>query len=100
MAIKRYNPTTPGRRGASVVDYAKILTRHKPEKSLVVINKKHAGRNNTGKITVRHKGGGTRRFYRMVDFKRNKFDIPAKVVSIEYDPNRTSFIALLAYADG
>ena len=99
MAIKKYGPTTPGRRGMTVTDYS-VLSKVAPERSLLEPNKKHAGRNNTGKITVRHHGGGNRTKYRVIDFKRNKYDIPAKVASIEYDPNRTSNIALLHYADG
>ena len=99
MAIKKYKPTTPGRRGMTVTDYS-VLSKVAPERSLLEPNKKHAGRNNTGKITVRHHGGGNRTKYRVIDFKRNKYDIPAKVASIEYDPNRTSNIALLHYADG
>ena len=99
MAIKNYNPTTPGRRGMSVTDYS-VLSKKGPEKSLLEPLKKHAGRNNTGRITVRHHGGGNRVKYRVIDFKRNKFDVPATVLSIEYDPNRTAFIALLQYEDG
>jgi large subunit ribosomal protein L2 len=101
MGIRRYKPTTPGRRGATVSDFAEITDRKKkPEKSLVVRAKKKAGRNNQGKITVRHRGGGHKRMYRIIDFKRNKDSIPAKVAFIEYDPNRTARIALLHYADG
>jgi len=99
MAIKLYKPTTPGRRGASVVDYS-VLTKKEPEKSLIRPLKKKAGRNSAGHITVRHRGGGAKRMYRIIDFKRRKIDIPAKVAAIEYDPNRTAFIALLHYADG
>ena len=99
MAIKNYNPTTPGRRGMSVTDYS-VLSKKGPEKSLLEPLKKHAGRNNHGRITVRHHGGGNRVKYRVIDFKRNKFDVPATVLSIEYDPNRTAFIALLQYEDG
>ena len=99
MGIKAYTPYTPSRRHMTTSDFAEI-TVTKPEKSLVVTLKKKAGRNNQGKITVRHRGGGTRRKYRIIDFKRRKDGIPAKVASIEYDPNRTANIALLHYADG
>lgn len=100
MAIKKYGPYTPSRRHMTGLDYSEI-TKTKPEKSLVVSLKKNSGRNNQGKITVRHHGGGSRRKYRIIDFKRNSKDgIPAKVVSIEYDPNRTANIALICYADG
>ncbi len=99
MAIKRYNPYTPSRRHMTVSAFDEI-TKSTPEKSLVVHIKKNSGRNNQGKITVRHKGGGAKIKYRMVDFKRNKDNIPAKVVGIEYDPNRTANIALIVYADG
>ncbi len=98
--IKNYKPTSPGRRNSSVLNYKEFITTDKPEKSLVVTIKKNAGRNNSGSITVRHKGGGARAKYRIIDFKRNKFDIPGKVATIEYDPNRTAFIALINYADG
>ena len=99
MGIKTYNPYTPSRRNMTGSDFSEI-TAKKPEKSLVVSLKKHAGRNNQGKITVRHHGGGSRRKYRLVDFKRRKDAIPAKVLTIEYDPNRTANIALICYADG
>ena len=99
MGIKTYNPYTPSRRHMTGSDFAEI-TKTTPEKSLVVSLKKNAGRNNQGKITVRHHGGGSRRKYRLVDFKRRKDNIPAKVVAIEYDPNRTANIALICYADG
>ena len=99
MGIKTYNPYTPSRRNMTGFDFSEI-TAKKPEKSLVVSLKKHAGRNNQGKITVRHHGGGSRRKYRLVDFKRRKDAIPAKVLTIEYDPNRTANIALICYADG
>ena len=99
MGIKTYNPYTPSRRHMTGSDFSEI-TKSTPEKSLTVSLKKTAGRNNQGKITVRHRGGGSRRKYRIIDFKRNKDGIPAKVVSIEYDPNRTANIALLQYADG
>lgn len=99
MAIKLYKPTSPARRFMSVLSYAE-LTKKAPEKSLCEPLKKNAGRNKQGKITVRHQGGGNKQKYRIIDFKRNKFDIPAKVAAIEYDPNRSAFIALLFYADG
>ncbi|MBE5958973.1 MAG: 50S ribosomal protein L2 [Lachnospiraceae bacterium] len=99
MGIKTFNPYTPSRRAMTMLDKAEI-TKEVPEKSLVVSKKKTAGRNAQGKITVRHHGGGSRRKYRIIDFKRRKDDIPATVKSIEYDPNRTANIALLCYADG
>jgi large subunit ribosomal protein L2 len=99
MPIKVYKPTTPGRRNMSVLTYEEI-TKVEPEKSLIEPLKKHAGRNNRGVITTRHRGGGNKRFYRIIDFRRDKWGIPAKVAAIEYDPNRTAFIALLHYADG
>ena len=99
MAIRLYKPTSPARRFMSVLTYEEITTT-KPEKSLLEYKKKNAGRNKQGKITVRHQGGGNKIKYRVIDFKRNKLDIPAKVASIEYDPNRSAFIALLIYADG
>ena len=100
MGIRKYTAYTPSRRNMTGSDFAEI-TKSTPEKSLVVSLKKHAGRNAQGKITVRHRGGGARRKYRIIDFKRNSKDnIPAKVVAIEYDPNRTANIALLCYADG
>lgn len=99
MAVKKYNPTTPGRRGASSQDFSDI-TKTTPEKSLVKMVKKHAGRNNTGKITIRHRGAGVKRLYRMVDFARTKFDMTATVIAIEYDPNRGPRIALVEYTDG
>ena len=99
--IKKYKPTSPGRRNSSVLNYKEtITTGNTPEKSLTITLNKHAGRNNTGSITVRHKGGGVKRKYRIIDFKRNKDNIPGKVATIEYDPNRTAFIALINYADG
>ena len=98
--MKRYKPTTPGRRGMTSVDYS-ILTKKKPEKKLIKKLVKKAGRGYRGRITVRHRGGGHKRKYRLIDFKRfDKMDVPAKVASIEYDPNRSSFIALLYYQDG
>ncbi len=99
MGIKRYRPYTPSRRQMTVSDFAEI-TKKAPEKSLVVHLKSNSGRNNQGKITVRHKGGGYKKQYRIIDFKRNKDGIPANVAAIEYDPNRTANIALLHYADG
>ena len=99
MGIKTYNPYTPSRRNMTVLDLVEI-TKSTPEKSLLAKKDKTAGRNNQGKITVRHHGGGNRQKYRMIDFKRRKDDIPAKVAAIEYDPNRTANIALLHYADG
>ncbi len=101
MGIRFYKPTTPGRRGASVSDFAEITDRKKkPEKSLLVRYKKKGGRNNQGKITVRHRGGGHKRMYRIIDFKRQRDGIAARVKSIEYDPNRSARIALLHYVDG
>ena len=99
MGIKKYKPTSPGLRGMTVSTFEEI-TATKPEKSLTVTLKKNAGRNNRGKITVRHQGGGTRLKYRIVDFKRNKDGIPATVTTIEYDPGRSANIALVTYADG
>src|SRR5438309_3551251 len=100
MAIIKYKPTTPGRRGSSVADFAEV-TRDTPEKSLVRPVHSKGGRNNTGRVTVRHQGGGHKRAYRLIDFRRNDKDgVPAKVAHIEYDPNRTARIALLHYADG
>lgn len=99
MGIKRFRPITPSRRHMTSLDFSEI-TKSKPEKSLVVHLKKHSGRNNQGKITVRHRGGGHKKKYRMVDFKRLKDDIPATVKAIEYDPNRSANIALIFYADG
>lgn len=99
MAIKTYKPTTPGRRGMTVIDYSG-LSKVAPEKSLLETVKKHSGRNSYGRITVRHKGGGNRRKYRIIDFKRNKLGMDAEVMTLEYDPNRTAFIALVKYEDG
>ena len=99
MGIRKYKPTTPGLRGMTVSTFEEITT-DKPEKSLTVTLKKHSGRNVRGKITVRHRGGGYRPKYRIIDFKRTKDDIPATVQSIQYDPNRSAHIALLVYADG
>ena len=99
MGIKIYKPNTPGRRFMTVSDF-KDITKKKPEKSLLKSLRKKSGRNNKGRITIRHRGGRHKRRYRIIDFKRDKFGIPAKVVSIEYDPNRSSRIALLSYKDG
>ena len=99
MGIKTYNPYTPSRRHMTGSDFSEI-TKTTPEKSLVTSLNKNAGRNNQGKITVRHRGGGSRRKYRIIDFKRKKDDIQATVIGIEYDPNRTANIALICYADG
>ena len=99
MGIRVYKPTSPARRFMSVLTFEE-LTKKEPERSLTTDLRHKAGRNASGKITVRHQGGGARRKYRIIDFKRNKDDVPAKVVAIEYDPNRTCFIALLVYADG
>ena len=99
MGIKKYTPYTPSRRNMTGLDFTEI-TKNAPEKSLTVSLKKNSGRNNQGKITVRHHGGGSRRKYRIIDFKRNKDNIPATVLSIEYDPNRTANMALICYADG
>ena len=99
MAVKKFKPTTPSRREMTMATFEEITT-NVPEKSLLVSLKKNGGRNAQGKITVRHRGGGNRRKYRIIDFKRNKDGIPAKVATIEYDPNRTANIALLHYADG
>ena len=99
MAIRNYKPTTPGRRKMSTLINEEI-TKKNPEKSLTITLNKKSGRNNQGKITVRHQGGGVKRKYRIIDFKRNKFDVPGTVSSIEYDPNRTANIALINYTDG
>ena len=99
MALKKYKPTSPGRRGMMGYDFS-TLDKVDPEKSLLSKMTRKVGRGSAGKITVRHRGGGAKRRFRIIDFKMNKFDIPAKVQSIEYDPNRTAFIALVAYADG
>ncbi len=99
MGIKKYKPTSPGRRNMTVSTFEEI-TKKEPEKSLLAPLTKTGGRNNKGRITVRHRGGGEKRHYRIVDFKRNKDDIPAKVAAIEYDPNRSAHIALLHYVDG
>ena len=99
MSIKVYKPTSNARRDMSTTDYSE-LSKVAPERSLLVSLKKNSGRNSYGRITVRHRGGGQRRKYRIIDFKRDKFDIPAQVASVEYDPNRSAFIALLQYEDG
>lgn len=99
MGIKKYKPTSPGRRGMTVSTFEEITT-STPEKSLLQPLKSNGGRNNQGRMTTRHQGGGHKRMYRVIDFKRDKDDIPAKVASIEYDPNRSANIALLNYADG
>ena len=99
MALKKYNPTSPGRRFMTVPTYEEI-TKTKPERSLIEPLKKKAGRNSYGRITVRHRGGGNKRQYRIIDFKRNRDGIPATVIAIEYDPNRSANIALIQYEDG
>jgi large subunit ribosomal protein L2 len=99
MPVKKYKPTSAGKRFMTTIDFSE-LSKVEPEKSLVEVSKKHSGRNNNGHITVRHKGGGTRRQYRIIDFKRTKDAIPAKVATLEYDPNRSARIALLNYRDG
>ena len=99
MAVKRYKPTSPARRLMTVADYGQI-SKEKPHRALLEDQRKSGGRNNAGKITVRHIGGGNKRKYRIIDYKRNKDGIPATVKSIQYDPNRSAYIALLAYADG
>lgn len=99
MAVRPYKPTSPGRRGMDSQDFS-MVTKQKPEKALLKPQKSHAGRNNYGRITVRHRGGGVAQMYRLIDFKRTKDDVAAKVTAIEYDPNRSARIALLEYADG
>jgi large subunit ribosomal protein L2 len=99
MAIKQYKPTTPGRRGASVVDFSKI-DKVKPLAKALERMVEHSGRNNTGRITVRHQGGGVRRHYRIIDWRRDKLDVAGKVEYVEYDPNRSAFIARILYVDG
>lgn len=99
MAIKSYKPTTPSRRQMTVTDYSE-LSKVAPEKSLLEPLKKHSGRNSNGRITVRHRGGGNRRKYRVIDFKRDKTEMPARVLTLEYDPNRSAHIALVQYEDG
>ncbi len=100
MAIKSYRPYTPARRNMTVSAFDGVDKKAKPERSLLETKKKHSGRNSYGKITVRHKGGGNRKKYRIIDFKRDKFDMPATVQRLEYDPNRSAFIALVKYEDG
>ena len=100
MSIKTYRPTTPARRQMSVSGFDGVDKHAKPEKSLIEVRKKNSGRNSYGRITVRHKGGGNRRKYRVIDFRRDKLDMPGKVLRLEYDPNRTAFIALTEYEDG
>ncbi len=99
MAIKNYKPTTPGRRGMSVIDYTQ-LSKVAPEKSLLAPKNKKAGRNSYGRITIRHRGGGNRQKYRIIDFKRNKLDVNGTIMTLEYDPNRSAHIALVQYEDG
>src|SRR3982750_5000573 len=101
MAVKFYNPTSPGRRAGSVLDYNKIIPKDRPEKSLTVGKRRANGRNHHGVITAKHRGGGNKRLYRFIDFKRNSKDgVPATVTAIEYDPNRSCNIALIQYEDG
>jgi len=99
MPVKKYNPTSPGRRNMSVATFEEI-TKKRPEKSLLAVKKRTGGRNNQGRMTTRHRGGGHKQHYRIIDFKRNKFNIPGKVAAIEYDPNRSARIALINYVDG
>jgi large subunit ribosomal protein L2 len=99
MPVKKYRPTSPGKRFLTTLDFSD-LSKVEPERSLIEIRKKHSGRNNNGHITVRHRGGGTRKIYRIIDFKRGKDGVPAKVATVEYDPNRSCRIALLHYRDG
>ncbi len=98
--MKTYKPTTKSRRNTVTIDYRKVLTTGKPQKSLTVGSKRTGGRNNTGRVTGTHKGGGNKRSYRLVDFLYNKHDIPAKITTVEYDPNRTAFIGVAVYKDG
>jgi large subunit ribosomal protein L2 len=100
MGIRKYKPVTPGRRGATVSDFAELTKGVAPQKNLMVRKKMHGGRNNQGRITARHRGGGHKRMYRLIDFRRDKDGVPARVHSIEYDPNRSARIALLHYVDG
>jgi len=100
MAIKKYKSTTNGRRNMTSIDYSKVITTDQPEKSLTSQLNKKAGRNNQGRITTRHKGGGHKRKYRIIDFKRNKLDVPGTIATVEYDPNRNAFISLVNYVDG
>src|SRR5690606_22642996 len=99
MALKTYNPTTPGQRGLVLIDRSQLY-KGRPVKTLTEGLSKKGGRNNTGRITARRRGGGAKTLYRIIDFKRRKLDVPGKVIRIEYDPNRTAFIALVGYADG
>src|SRR5277367_3691342 len=100
MGIRRYKPVTPGRRGATVSDFADLTRGARPEKGLMLPKRKTGGRNNQGRITARHRGGGHKQMYRLIDFRRNKDGVPAKVDSIQYDPTRSARIALLHYVDG
>jgi large subunit ribosomal protein L2 len=100
MAIKKYNPTSAGRRAGSVIDYKAVITKFEPEKSLTQGKRRASGRNHHGVITAKHRGGGNKKLYRIIDFKRNKDGVEAKVEAIEYDPNRSTFIALVRYTDG
>jgi large subunit ribosomal protein L2 len=100
MAIKKYNPTSPGRRAGTVLDYKATITKFEPEKSLTVGKRRASGRNHHGVITAKHRGGGNKKLYRLIDFKRQKDGVAAKVEAIEYDPNRSTFIALIKYEDG
>src|ERR671913_1261227 len=100
MPIKIYNPTSAGRRNASVLDYRAVITKTEPEKSLTQGKRRAHGRNHHGVITAKHRGGGNKKLYRIIDFKRRKDGVPARVEAIEYDPNRSCFIALIRYADG
>src|SRR5438105_10436626 len=100
MAIKKYNPTSAGRRAGSVVDYKAVLTKFEPEKSLTVGRIRANGRNHHGVITAKHRGGGNKKLYRIIDFRRNKDGVVATVEAIEYDPNRSCFIGLMRHADG
>src|ERR1051325_2643107 len=100
MAVRKLRPTTPSQRHMIVNDYAELTPNIKPEKSLMAAQTRSGGRNHTGKMTMRYLGGGHKQSYRIIDFKRNKFDIPGTVKSVEYDPNRTAHIALIVYADG
>ncbi len=99
MAVKKFKPTTPGQRGMTGYLFEEI-TKSTPERSLIISPRNYGGRDTTGRISVRHRGGGNRKYIRIIDFKREKHDIPAKVAAIEYDPNRTARLALLFYADG
>jgi large subunit ribosomal protein L2 len=100
MAIKKYNPTSAGRRAGSVIDYKAVITKFEPEKSLTQGKRRASGRNHHGVITAKHRGGGNKKLYRIIDFKRQKDGVQAKVEAVEYDPNRTTFIALIRYTDG